>query len=100
MFMQVQTAELLLSDALRSLDGPGAAVAAARAKSYVGDVAATVAADSVQLHGAIGMTWEHDAHLFLKRAVLNQTLFGDSRWHRRRLADLTLPSGDASRTLS
>jgi alkylation response protein AidB-like acyl-CoA dehydrogenase len=100
MLMQVQTAELVVSDALRGLDGPDAAVVVARAKSYVTDVAAAVAADSVQLHGAIGMTWEHDAHLFLKRAVLNQTLFGDSRWHRRRLADLTLPGGGASRGLS
>jgi alkylation response protein AidB-like acyl-CoA dehydrogenase len=100
MFMQVQTAELVLSDALRCLDGADAAVTVARAKSYVADVAATVAADSVQLHGGIAMTWEHDAHLFLKRAVLNQILFGDSRWHRRRLADLTLPRGEPSRSLS
>ena len=91
MLIQVETARLVVADAAQKLDGAEAAVAAARAKSYAGDAAAAVAAASVQLHGGIGITWEHDAHLFLKRAVLNQTLYGDSRWHRRHLADLTLP---------
>ena len=56
------------------------------AKSYAGDAAARVTADAIQLHGGIGYTWEHDCHLFLKRARLDQALGGDSRWHRRRLA--------------
>jgi alkylation response protein AidB-like acyl-CoA dehydrogenase len=44
----------------------------------------------VQLHGGLGYTWEHDMHLALKRAKLNQALLGTSRWHRRRLAELVL----------
>ena len=42
------------------------------------------------MHGGIGFTWEHDMHLYVKRARLDQALFGDSRWHRRRVAALTL----------
>jgi alkylation response protein AidB-like acyl-CoA dehydrogenase len=37
------------------------------------------------VHGGIGFTWEHDLHLFLKRAQLDQLTFGDSSWHRARL---------------
>jgi alkylation response protein AidB-like acyl-CoA dehydrogenase len=51
---------------------------AAMAKFHACDTYAAVAADCVQLHGGIGFTWEHDAHLFLKRALLNQAVFGDS----------------------
>jgi alkylation response protein AidB-like acyl-CoA dehydrogenase len=49
-----------------------------------------VAADSVQLHGGIGFTWEHDAHLYLKRALLNQLLFGTSAEEQDRSAALLL----------
>jgi alkylation response protein AidB-like acyl-CoA dehydrogenase len=91
LLIQVETARLVVADAAAEVTGGRAAVAASRAKSYAADAAAAIAAASVQLHGGIGVTWEHDAHLFLKRAVLNQALYGDSRWHRRHLADLTLP---------
>ena len=47
------------------------------------------------MHGGIGFTWEHDMHLLVKRARLNQALYGDSRWHRRRVADLILPMSAA-----
>lgn len=56
------------------------------AKSYAGDAYVRVAQEGVQLHGGIGFTWEHDLHLHLKRARLNQLLFGDSAWHREVLA--------------
>lgn len=45
-----------------------------------------VASAALQMHGGIGFTWEHDTHLYLKRARLNQVLAGDSAWHRNRLA--------------
>jgi alkylation response protein AidB-like acyl-CoA dehydrogenase len=64
--------------------------AASVAKSHAADSYAAVAADAIQLHGGIGFSWEHDAHLHLRRAKLNQALFGDSRWHRDRLAGLAL----------
>jgi acyl-CoA dehydrogenase len=41
----------------------------------------------VQYHGGIGYTWEHDAHLYYKRAKSSQLLFGPTSSHRRRLAD-------------
>jgi alkylation response protein AidB-like acyl-CoA dehydrogenase len=91
LLIQVETARLVVADAAEKVAGEGGPVAASRAKSYAGDAAAAVAAAGVQMHGGIGVTWEHDAHLFLKRAVLNQSLVGDSRWHRRRLADMILP---------
>lgn len=60
------------------------------AKSFAGDAYVHVAAEAVQLHGGIGYTWEHDLHMHLKRARLNQALAGDSAWHRERLAAAAL----------
>ena len=57
-------------------------------KSYAGDAAVSLIQDCVQLHGAIGITWEHDLHLYLRRALLNRALYGTPREHRRRLADM------------
>jgi alkylation response protein AidB-like acyl-CoA dehydrogenase len=54
------------------------------------DCYAALAADAVQMHGGIGFTWEHNAHLFLKRALLNQHLFGDSAQLQDRVAQLLL----------
>jgi alkylation response protein AidB-like acyl-CoA dehydrogenase len=45
-------------------------------------------ASGLQVHGGIGFTWEHDLHLFLKRAQLDQVTFGDAPFHRERLAAL------------
>lgn len=63
-------------------------VLAASAKFYACDVYASLAGDAVQLHGGIGFTWEHSCHLFLKRAKLNQQLFGSTRAHKDRIAQL------------
>ncbi len=52
------------------------------------DAYANIAGDAIQLHGGIGFTWEHHCHLFLKRARLNQQLYGGSEWHRDRVAQL------------
>src|SRR3712207_6871148 len=46
------------------------------------------AKENIQIHGGIGYTWEHDAHLYLKRAKSSELLFGAPRQHRARLADL------------
>jgi alkylation response protein AidB-like acyl-CoA dehydrogenase len=64
-------------------------VAAALAKAYCSDAFFRVAAENIQIHGGIGYTWEHDAHLYFRRAKSGQLLFGDPRQHRSRLADLT-----------
>jgi alkylation response protein AidB-like acyl-CoA dehydrogenase len=47
-----------------------------------------VTASSLQVHGGIGFTWEHDLHFYLKRAKANAHAFGDARWHRDRVAEL------------
>ncbi len=55
------------------------------AQAYCSDAAMRVAGETVQLHGGIGITWEHDAHLVLKRAHALSELFGPARVHRARL---------------
>jgi alkylation response protein AidB-like acyl-CoA dehydrogenase len=67
---------------------PDAEVAASVAKAYCSDVAVRAAEECVQLHGGIGMTWEHPAHLYLKRAKADQIAFGTPGEHRARLAEL------------
>ena len=63
-------------------------IAAALAKACCSEAFFENAGDTIQIHGGIGFTWEHDAHLFFKRAKSDEILFGDpSRW-RARLADL------------
>jgi alkylation response protein AidB-like acyl-CoA dehydrogenase len=44
------------------------------------------ASENIQVHGGIGATWEHPAHLYLKRATTNRLLLGDPQYHRERLA--------------
>jgi alkylation response protein AidB-like acyl-CoA dehydrogenase len=56
--------------------------AAALAKAFCSDVYFRVAAECIQIHGGVGFTWEHDAHLFFKRAKSSETLFGDAAFHR------------------
>ena len=62
--------------------------AASMAKACLGDVYARVANRSVQMHGGIGFTWEHDLHFWFKRAKWNELAYGDPVWHRERLATL------------
>ncbi len=66
-----------------------AAAAVATAGSYVDDTFAHICGEALQLHGGIGFTWEHDVHLFIRRAKVNQVLYGDGAWHRERLVRLT-----------
>jgi alkylation response protein AidB-like acyl-CoA dehydrogenase len=63
-----------------------AIVAAAIAKAAAGDAFVRCAADSIQIHGGIGFTWEHDAHLAYRRAIADQAWLGDSAEHRDRVA--------------
>jgi alkylation response protein AidB-like acyl-CoA dehydrogenase len=60
--------------------------AAASAKAYASDAGWRVPDASIQVHGGIGFTWEHDLHFFLKRGRANAALYGDARWHRERVA--------------
>jgi alkylation response protein AidB-like acyl-CoA dehydrogenase len=90
-------ADLLLEvESLRSAVGyAAAAVAAASAevpvlaalvKAYASEVYSRVAGENIQIHGGIGFTWEHDAHLYLKRAKASELFLGDGSYHRERLA--------------
>ena len=67
---------------------PDAKVAVALAKAYCSDVAVNAAQECVQLHGGIGFTWEHPAHLYLKRAKADSIGFGTADAHRATLASL------------
>jgi alkylation response protein AidB-like acyl-CoA dehydrogenase len=62
--------------------------AAALAQAYVGRACFEVARDHLLLHGGVGFTWEHDAHLLYKRAKADEVLMGPPRVHRARLAEL------------
>ena len=64
------------------------AVAAAIAHSYCSEAFTRVAADCIQVHGGIGFTWEHPAHLYYRRAKSAELLFGSPAAHRRHLARL------------
>ena len=61
-------------------------VVASLVKAYASDVYFHVAAENIQLHGGIGFTWEHDAHLYFKRAKASELFLGDASYHRERLA--------------
>jgi alkylation response protein AidB-like acyl-CoA dehydrogenase len=69
-------------------DAQELAVAAPLAKSYCSEVYETATQDSIQLHGGIAFTWEHDAHLFFKRAKSTKLLLGDPKHHRAVLGDV------------
>ncbi|MHB1503992.1 MAG: acyl-CoA dehydrogenase family protein [Acidimicrobiales bacterium] len=61
-------------------------VVASLAKSYCSEAYFHAAAENIQIHGGIGFTWEHDAHLYFKRAKSSELLFGDPSYHRELLA--------------
>jgi alkylation response protein AidB-like acyl-CoA dehydrogenase len=90
-------ADLLLEvESLRSAVGYAAAAVAAGStevpvlapllKAYASEVYSHVAGENIQIHGGIGFTWEHDAHLYLKRAKASELFLGDASYHRERLA--------------
>ncbi len=62
--------------------------AAHAAKAAAGEAATLCAKDGIQIHGGIGYTWEHDLHLYIRRAYASEHLLGTSDWHRDRLAEL------------
>ncbi len=59
------------------------------AKAYVGDHAPEIVQDCIQMHGGLGVTWEHDIHLYLRRVATNRMLYGEPREHRAAIADLS-----------
>jgi alkylation response protein AidB-like acyl-CoA dehydrogenase len=90
MLVEVENAKSLTYYAAWAIDEkqPDAPLAVSMAKSYASDASRKVSNAGIQLHGGIGMTWEHDLHLYMKRAKASEVAFGDATWHRERVAAL------------
>ncbi|MBO0727979.1 MAG: acyl-CoA/acyl-ACP dehydrogenase [Acidimicrobiaceae bacterium] len=86
MLVQVEVCRALVSAAVQQLVDGDASIPVSMAKSYTGAAAVDVVGEAMQLHGGIGYTWESGVHAYLKRALLNRSLFGSPAAHRRRLA--------------
>ncbi len=65
-------------------------LSASMAKAYASDAGWRVPDASIQVHGGIGFTWEHDLHFFLKRGRANASMYGDAHWHREQVAKSVL----------
>jgi alkylation response protein AidB-like acyl-CoA dehydrogenase len=90
MLVDVECARSAVHDGLRALmdDAPDLPVVAATAKAFCSEAYTRVSAGAIQVHGGIGFTWEHPAHLYFKRAKSSEILLGSPAWHRHRLAGL------------
>ena len=87
MLVQVMVSRELVGTAVELLgcETPGSGRAVSMAKSHACAMAVDVVGKAMQLHGGIGYTWESGVHAYLKRAVLNRSLFGSPTAHRKRL---------------
>jgi alkylation response protein AidB-like acyl-CoA dehydrogenase len=90
MLVDVENSKSLTYYAAWAMDegAPEGPLAVSMAKAYVSDAYRRVAAAGIQLHGGIGFTWEHDLHLYFKRAKGSEFAFGDATYHRERVAEL------------
>ncbi len=90
MLVDVENAKSLTYYAAWAVDEnvPEAPLAASMAKAYCSDAFRKAAGTGIQLHGGIGFTWEHDLHLYFKRAKSSEFTFGDASYHRERVAQL------------
>lgn len=88
MLVKVEHAKSVAYHAVRATGDPDEfAIAAPLAASVASEAYVWAAGENIQIHGGIGFTWEHDAHLYLKRAKSSSLLLGDPRHHRRLLGD-------------
>jgi len=79
-------------------DVPEAHLAACMAKAYCSDAYRYVSGEGIQIHGGIGFTWEHDMHLYFKRAKGSEVTFGDATWNRELVAQEVLDKPEAAAT--
>ncbi|MET0196796.1 MAG: acyl-CoA dehydrogenase family protein [Rhodococcus fascians] len=88
--LHLETSKAGVASAARALhsDDENAAQVVSMVAAYVGDVADELAQMSLQIHGGIGYTWEHDLHLLMRRVRSNAALYGTSTWHRERVCAL------------
>jgi alkylation response protein AidB-like acyl-CoA dehydrogenase len=75
-------------------------LSASMAKAWCSDASRRVMGTGLQVHGGIGFTWEHDMHLYVKRAQLDQVSFGDASFHRERIAGLLRERLESGESLS
>jgi alkylation response protein AidB-like acyl-CoA dehydrogenase len=96
LYLELEFARAAVETAAAGEDTDLFPVCASVAISQAADTFALVATETIHLHGGTGFTWEHDAQLYFRRATSSQVLFGDSTFHRERIAgrllDSTLPS--------
>ena len=97
MHRDVERARVLVYYAALTLaeDHPDRTLAASMAKAAAGEAQRRCVQDGLQLAGGIGYTWEHDLHLFLRRAKVGELHFGSASHHRRKVARLALRSAAA-----
>jgi alkylation response protein AidB-like acyl-CoA dehydrogenase len=98
MYLETESARSAVYYAAWALEenAPDAAIAASIAKMYASDAGRTVGNRGIQLHGGMGFTWENDLHLYYRRAKASEAAFGDSTYHRERIARLVIDAGAAS----
>jgi alkylation response protein AidB-like acyl-CoA dehydrogenase len=90
MKLWLESAHAITVDATRAVQSgaPDAGEVARIAKTYVGERCPELIQDCIQMHGGIGVTWEHDLHLYLRRVVVDRQTYGDPMQHRDHLAIL------------
>ncbi|HEY3716426.1 MAG TPA: acyl-CoA dehydrogenase family protein [Jatrophihabitantaceae bacterium] len=101
MFLAVESARSAAQHAAWTADGASDqfGVAASIAKAHCSEALVSIAAENIQIHGGIGFTWEHSAHLYFRRARSSQIMFGPPSYHRELIAlSLRVGGQDAART--
>ncbi len=98
MKMWVEAGRAITDGAVKDLGArrPDAALTVSAAKSYLGEHAGPITQDCVQLHGGIGVTWEHDLHLYLRRITLYRSMFGTPAEHHRAIYARLRDEGSAA----
>ena len=97
-WVQASTAATLYAAMALDSDQHDAARAVSVAKSYVSQAISKTAGEALRLHGGIGFTWEHDLHLYLRRARANALLYGDATHHRELLCQMVSNAADPRST--
>jgi alkylation response protein AidB-like acyl-CoA dehydrogenase len=90
LLLSLESCKSTTEAAINAIDeeSPAAARLVSVAKSYVGNKSLHLISEAVQLHGGIGLTWEHDLHVYGRRAALNRAIYGTPEQHRERLCRL------------
>ena len=92
MKMWLEASHTLASAAAREVqdEAPSAPETISAAKAYCGDYLAELVQDCVQMHGGIGLTYDHDIHLYLRRVTVDRVTYGTPADHRERIAALRI----------